>query len=243
MRPRLPRLRLGGRQALVFVGGAVLLLAGALTLAAGEFVRDRLIGPFLFLFQLAGLYLQAIPQFGLWAILLLLLLLFGLYSVHSLRLTGTQAQARHKGGRIPPTTAGLGPLAELAERIDLGARGEYFRWRLQRELRDLLVELLAWRRGLSPEEALRLVRSGEWPGPPEPWLREFFQAQGLGRHRLLFPWRWRRLRPQPQDQGQGQDQGRERKGERDFPEELAAAILYLERLAARPEGGDGGDGA
>lgn len=225
MRRARPGLKFGGRRALLLVGAAVLLLAGILTLAAGEFVREQLIRPLLFLFQLAGLYLRAIPQFGLWAVLLLLLVLFGLYSVHGLRLTG--AQAKPQGGQPPLATAG--PLAELAERIELARRGKYFEWRLRRELRELLVELLAWRRGLSPEEALRLIRRGDWPGPAEPRLREFFRIQGPERRRpFSLTWRWPR-RPRGQEQEEG------------FERELVAAVRYLEQLAARPE--EGGDGA
>lgn len=220
MRRARPGLKFGERWALLLVGAVILLLAGALTLGAGEFVRDQLIRPLLFLFQLAGLYLRAIPQFGLWAVLLLLLVLFGLYSVHGLRLGLGGGQARPEEGQLPPAPAG--PLAELVERIELAGRGEYFKWRLRRELRELFVELLAWRRGLSPEEALRLIREGEWPGLAEPRLREFFQLQGSERRRSFFP-----RRPRHRDE--------------DFEEALAAAVDYLERLAARPE--EGGDGA
>ncbi len=206
------RLRLRKRWALLLAGAAILLLAGALTLVAGEFVRDQLIRPLLFLFQVIGLYLRAIPQFGLWAVLLLLLVLFGLYSIHGLRLA--EARARREKGPMPPPPAG--PLMELAERIALAGHGEYFKWRLRRELRDLLVALLAWRRGITPEEALRLIRAEaeDWPPEVEPRLKEFFQGPKRG-HPFL-------LRPRP------------RRRDSSFEEELAAAVYHLERLAGRP---------
>ncbi|MGQ9477080.1 MAG: hypothetical protein ACUVRH_01085 [Candidatus Bipolaricaulia bacterium] len=207
------RLKLRQRRALILAGAAILLLTGALTFLAGEFIRAQLIRPLLFLLQMVGLYLRAIPQFGLWAVLLLLFVLFGLYSIHGLRLTGVKARQRQRMSPMPPASAG--PLTELAERIALANRGEYFKWRLRRELRDLLVALLAWRRGLPQEEALRLLRAGEdWPAEVEPRLREFFQSPEPERRYPFF------LRPR-------------RRGNR-FEEELAGAIRCLEGLAGRP---------
>jgi len=164
----------------VLVGAAVLLLAGLLTLAAGEFVREHLIRPLLFLGQVIALYLRAIPQLGIWFFLLLLLLLVSSYFLRDLRPSPLKLREEERKEEAPPPP---GPITDLAKRIELGREGEYFKWRVQRELRDLLIDLLAWRRGISREAALELVRSGEWTEDPR--VAEFFR-RGFARRYTLF---------------------------------------------------------
>lgn len=160
-------------------GVAVLVLAGVLTLVAGEFVREQLIRPLLFLFQVVGIYLRAIPQLGIWLFLLLLFVLISSYFLRGLRPARPKPRKAPEGEPPPPP----GPIEDLAKRIELGAEGEYFKWRIQRELQDFLIDLLAWRGGLSGEEALELVRSGAWTADPK--MREFFRREFERRYTLL----------------------------------------------------------
>lgn len=194
------------------VGAGLLLLAGLLTLVAGEFVRERLIRPLLVLFQLIGIYLQAVPQLGIWFFLLLLLVLISIYSLRGLRRTAKRPKEEPKEEEPPPP----GPVGDLAKRIELGAEGEYFKWRVRRELRDFLVELLAWRRGISQEEARKLVRSGAWTDDPR--IREFFRREIEQRYTLLV-----QLRELLSSLLGRRDEG--------FERELAAAVDYLEGFA------------
>jgi len=164
----------------VLVGALVLLLAGLLTLVAGGFVRERLIRPLFLLFQMIGIYLRAIPQLGIWFFLLLLLVLISAYFLRDLRGGAARPKEEQREEAPPPP----GPIGALAKRIELEAEGEYFRWRVRRELRDFLIDLLAWRQGISQEEALELVRSGAWTDDPQ--IREFFRRRFERRYTLLL---------------------------------------------------------
>lgn len=194
-------------------GAALLLLAGLLTLVAGEFVRERLIQPLLFSFQVLGIYLRAIPQLGIWLFVLLLFLFASTYFLRA-RQPQHPKEARKRAEGTQPRP---GLITDLARRIELGRQGEYFRWRLRRELRDFLVELLAWREELPEEEALEAVRSGEWGA--DPWVREFFQrgfehqSTLFGRLQQFFSSLWRRP-------------------DEPFEQELAAIVDYLEGFAS-----------
>lgn len=198
---------------LVLGGVALLLLAGLLTLVAGEFVRERLIQPLLFSFQVLGVYFQAIPQLGIWLFALLLFLCLSAYFLRALR--PERAKGRAKREKQVEPRPGL--ITDLAKRIELGRQGEYFKWRLRRELRDFLVDLLAWREEISDEEALEAVRSGEWT--TEPQVREFFQ-RGF-EHRYTFLSRLKEF-------------GRRLRGWRDesFEHDLSVIVDYLESFAA-----------
>jgi hypothetical protein len=200
-------------QLAALVGAVVLLLAGLLTLVAGEFVREHLIRPLLFLFQVIGVYLRAIPQLGIWFFLLLLLVLISTYFLRDLRREAAHPEEEPEEEAPPP----LGPVADLAKRIELGKEGEYFRWRIRRELRDFLVELISWRWGISKEEALELVRSGGWTEDPE--MREFFRRGFEQRYTLLA-----QLREFLSSLLGRRDEG--------FEQELAAVVDYLEEFAS-----------
>ncbi|GEM_PF-3168125 len=223
---------------LLGLGGLIiLLLAGALTLVAGEFVREQLIRPLLVLFAVIGLYLGAMPQLMLWLFVLLLLALVGLFTLRELGRSGGKGRGRDgelRWRRQGPSGVGeelegafpkLGTLEDLAKRIALGAEGEYFRWRIRRELQDFLVRLIAWREGLEPEEALELVRSGRWTG--EPRVREFFQ-RGFTRRYGPLSWWLEALHLRPR--------WLKRAKEREFEQELAFIVDHLEAYARGQRG-------
>ncbi len=205
-------------QGIVISAGAVLLLAAALTLLAGDFVREQLIRPLLFLAQTMGIYVKAIPQLLIW---FLLLLLFSLVSTRLVR--GTRQRPR-RGIKAGERSRGLGPrrgpIRDLARRIEQAAEGEYFKWRVRRELQDYLVELLAWRRGISGEDGRRLVRSGAWTADRR--IGEFFCRGAPQRYtfvirpRGLFGWLLR-----------GRGGG--------FEQELSSVLDYLESFARGQE--------
>jgi len=167
-------------QVIALIGAAVLLLAGVLTLVAGGFVREQLIRPLLFFLQVIGLYLQAIPQLGIWFFLLLLLVLAGTYALRGLHRRARPRRREELKEEVPPPP---GPISDLAKRIGLGREGEYFKWRVRRELRDFLIDLISWQREISREEASELVRSGAWTDDPK--AREFFRRGFERRYTLL----------------------------------------------------------
>ena len=208
------------RKGLIRLGlaaAAVLLLAGVLTLVAGEAVRERLIRPLLVFFQVVRIYFAALPQLAVWFFVLLLLLALGGYLLRDLSRAPRVRRERPRpmpAERLPR----LDTVRALAERLRLAREGEYFRWRVRRELLDFLVKLLAWRRKIPPEEALALIRSGEWTSDPDPKIREFF-THGLTRR----GWRWRFSWL--------------RQADTRFFQELGAVLDYLERYA---QGGERG---
>ncbi|MCR4404449.1 MAG: hypothetical protein NUW06_04105 [Candidatus Acetothermia bacterium] len=195
----------------------VALLAAVLTLVAGEFVRERLIQPLLVTFQAIGIYLRAVPQLGIWLFALLLFVLLGSYFLRGLRREPTRREKRAK--KVEPRP---GLIADLVRRIELGQHGEYFKWRLRRELRDFVVDLLSWREEISTEEALEAIRAGVWTSDPR--VREFFQ-RGFERRYTSLDW-LRGLFNSPW-------------GRRDssFEQDLAFVVGYLESFAAGASAG------
>ncbi len=168
-------------QGVVTSGAAVLLLAAALTLLAGEFVREQLIRPLLFFFQMIGVYLGTIPQLLIWFFLLLLVVLASARLLRGLQRTSPKPSKERRRNR--GSKPRRGPIIQMAQRIEQAPEGEYFKWRVRRELQDFLIELLAWRRGISTEGARTLVRSGAWTADPA--VREFFRC-GFQQRYTLF---------------------------------------------------------
>lgn len=192
---------------------AVLLLAGLLTLLVGEAVRERLVRPLLVFFEVLKIYFSALPQLAVWFFFLLVLIGLGAYLLRDI---GRTARVRREGPRaaVPERLPRRETVRALAERLRLAREGEYFRWRIRRELLDFLIRLLAWRRKIPSEEALALVRSGAWTADAE--MREFFS-------RGPRPRRWWPLR--------------RKRADVEFFQELRRVLDYLERYA---QGGERG---
>lgn len=209
-----------GKQAKIIglIGIAIIILAGALTLVAGDYIRDYLIQPLLFLFVALKVYLTGLPDLLIWLFVTLVLVLIGLRAIHVQRRSRKKVVEKASPGEVR-----FGLIEDLARKIELAKEGEYFKWRVRRELKDFLVELVAWKGGVPREQAVDLVWSGRWTKHPE--VQGFFH-KGFRRRYNFFRYivsflksLRRKEEVQPQD--------------KQFFRELEFVIDYLQEYAQR----------
>jgi hypothetical protein len=109
-----------------------------------ELVHDLIFLPVSYLAWLGGLVYRSFDQQALWTAMLIVVLMLALISL------------RLKPGRISPTTK---PDADPSQRVrlwikrlDEAQRGTYMQWRLAQHIYALVLDALAYRSGLSPEQ-------------------------------------------------------------------------------------------
>jgi hypothetical protein len=138
--------------------GLVLLLAAPLVLVLRDFAREAIVVPLLYVLWLGRLLFRSIPQPLLWSLFLTLVLFV---AVRSLGRRGGSAGGMREAEEEYP-----GRVWVWARRIQLAARGDYSRWRLAHYLRKLILDVLAHRERLTPEQLKRRLGTGEVDAPP-----------------------------------------------------------------------------
>ena len=139
--------------------GVVLLITVPLVFLLRDFARDVLA---LELFRVAwalGVVLDSLPQVPLWWLFLALaafLAMRSLFGRFDLRRKKTEVQAEP-----------LGEVHLLAGRIRRANEGDYFRWRLARELGHRSLYVLAYRRQTEVAGLRQQLDSGRLDVPPE----------------------------------------------------------------------------
>lgn len=164
-----------------------LVLAIILGLMLQGVARASLVMPMLYLAWLADLVFRSVPGWLWWAWFLVIALVF---ATRSLRVrTGADAVARDDR-RLTE-----GAIRTWIARIQMGDQGEYFRWRLARELAELGLQFLAYRdRGdMSRRDRSQYIELLNAPPDVEAYLRTGliappWQPQDL-RSRLTRVWR------------------------------------------------------
>jgi hypothetical protein len=185
------------RRRLVLLG-LVLLMAAPLVLVLRDFAREAIVVPLLYVLWLGRLLFRSIPQPLLWSLFLTLVLLVAARS-----LGGREGPAR---GMREAQAESPGRVRVWARRIQLADRGDYSRWRLAHYLRTLILDVLAHRERLTPEQLRRRLETGEVHAPPavQAYLQAGLMPMPSGplglfsrlRHRLRS-----RARPSPLDSG------------------------------------------
>jgi hypothetical protein len=140
---------------------ALLVLALLLLLAAPLVVAFRDMGRLMTMeaMRLAWtvrLAVEGLPQLGLWAALMVLILVTALRSLAGQRRGAPGDEAR-------PPVESHGQVWELSRWIQHASLGEYPRWTLDRRLESLAWEAMAARRGSTATEIRRRFRAGELP--------------------------------------------------------------------------------
>jgi hypothetical protein len=153
------------RKGLLLVG-LVLLLAVPLMLMLRGVARGVIVVPFLYFLWVADLFFKSVPQPLFWALFLGFALLIAARSLFTGKLPKRQKREAAWYDK--------GQLHVLARWVHLAARGGYFKWRLAQHLRELTVEVLAYREGTTPEKIKRQVRRGRLDAPAE--IEAFLQA-------------------------------------------------------------------
>lgn len=146
----------------------VLLLAAPLALMLQGFVRDVATIEFLRALWAGRILLESLPQMPLWGLFLVTLSLIAAKS-----LIKGKSSAREE----PQTGPGdLGRVQSLAQEIERSGEGEYFKWRIARDLGELVMEVLAHRQRLDagPLAARQELEKQELDAPPE--IQAFLRA-------------------------------------------------------------------
>jgi hypothetical protein len=137
--------------------GLTLLLAAPLVLVLRDFAREAIVVPLLYVLWLGRLLFQSIPQPLLWSLFLTLVLFVAVRSLVKRR--GSVGEMREPEAESP------GRVRVWARRIQLAARGDYSRWRLAHYVRKLILDVLAHRERLTPEQLKRRLGTGEVHAP------------------------------------------------------------------------------
>jgi hypothetical protein len=182
----------------LLVLGLILLMAAPLVLVLRDFAREAIVVPLLYVLWLGRLLFRSIPQPLLWSLFLTLVLFV---AVRSLGKRGGSV-----GGMREAEAESPGRVWVWARRIQLAARGDYSRWRLAHYLRKLILDVLAHRERLTPEQLKRRLGTGEVVAPPavQAYLRAGLMPMPSGPIGLFSRLRQQlrsRARPSPLDAG------------------------------------------
>jgi hypothetical protein len=144
----------------------LLLLTIPLALTFQHTVREAIVIPLLYLLWLGRLIYLSIPQPLLWAAFLALALFIIVKSLGER--PGPLARPRKMEARYG------GRVTAWAGRLYLATQGDYFKWRLARDLGQLGLELMAYRERLSPGQRDVYREIEKLAAPPE--VQAFFRA-------------------------------------------------------------------
>jgi len=151
----------------MLVYGLVLVLAIPLAMGLQDFVRDTIVVPLLFIIWFAKLLLKSISQSYLWAIFLLLPLVFFLKSVKRL------STPSHTMEKTPGDVTGK--VTIWAERLRNAEKEIHSDRSLKQHLGKLLDSILAYKIGKSPEQ-IRRMKSGDHEVPSA--IQAYFGDRG-----------------------------------------------------------------
>jgi hypothetical protein len=129
------------------IGLSALVLAGVLTFAYGEALREHLLRPLLYELWLWELRVASLPVGLIWMIFLIVGSLGVYMTVLDLVLQGRKHSPSQES--ISP----VGPVQALAHRIELACQGELARWNVHRAVGDVAIQWIMLRHGMSESGA------------------------------------------------------------------------------------------
>jgi hypothetical protein len=145
--------------------GLVVLLLGLVALVVSGTFGEVVVVPLLFLWWVAQVFYQSIPQALLW----------GVFVVIAVLLVAKNFPAG--SAPLPPSapqSVAHGRVAEWSRWLHDSRRDDHSRWRLAQKLSLLAIETLAFREQCSPQEIGRQLRDGSLDIPPQ--VRDYLQA-------------------------------------------------------------------
>lgn len=141
------------------VVGLILLLAIPLVLLFRDFTREVLMVEILYIVWRLRILFESLPQIPLWTLFLIVVLFIAFRSLIK-RQQPSPASREAKVER-------QGPVYALSRGIERSATGAYFKWRLARRLRTLVVEVSAYQHRISSEQTKQSLDEGTLEAPPE----------------------------------------------------------------------------
>jgi len=181
------------RSVLILGLGLLLLLAAPLVVVFRDLGR-LVTAEAIYLAWMVRLFVEGLPQLGLWVALLALILATAL-SNFARRLRSLSGD---DGVRLAEAPGQVWALSRWIHRATLG---DYARWTLHHHLEGLAWEVMAVRQGSTPWELKRRFRAGELAVDPE--VAAFLESAGRRRFRPASgprAWLRRLLRSEARDQ-------------------------------------------
>ena len=150
----------------------ILVIAILFAPLCGNFVRETVVIPFLYIFWILQFLLAAIPQVTFWPCFVLLMFLIMVVSF----VQRPKVQPKTKA----PDTAERQRVETWAMLLKKAKGDDYFKWRLAKQMQKLLLESMAHKKGQSFSETRAQLRQNTLDMPPD--IRAYFQAslQSLG---------------------------------------------------------------
>lgn len=141
----------------IFLGG--LLVMAMLAFVMRGTVERMIIRPLLYVWWIAGLYYDALPQILWWILIVAASMWFILGSL--------APEQKLRLRKADPPFMGRGQVESLALWLNKASRGNYFKWLVAQRLGVLARDLLAFRERRNPPSAREALRSEEWNPPQE----------------------------------------------------------------------------
>jgi len=144
-------------QGKLVIGIVALILVGLLVvLLLSDFVRETVAIPIWYLVWLGGLVIRSLPQQLLWGVFVVVSFLIVFVSLS--QVSDSEQDQEEASSHTGPVLDQLSTLRRLG-------KGVYFRWRLAHDLRQRVIDILAYTERISPEEMEERLMDGGYEVP------------------------------------------------------------------------------
>lgn len=172
--------------------GLILLLAVPLVLLFKDFTREVLVAEILYIVWRVRILFESLPQIPIWTLFLIVVLFVAVRSLIKHRQPSPTSRE--------VTAERQGPVYALSRRIERSTTSAYFQWRLARDLRTLVLEVLVYQHRISSEQSEQFLDVGTLDAPPE--VQAYLQTGLAPVYTLsagLLARLWQRLSPSTWD--------------------------------------------
>jgi hypothetical protein len=155
----------------------ILLLTGLLTPVLQDYVRQVIVRPFLYFFWVGWLFINSIPQIGIWGLFLFIALLIMGRSLLKQRPTPPRLRR--------PQKTDQGRIETWAKLIHRANQEPYYKWKLAQHLQEFTLDALAHDERQAPKQIRQRLLNNNLDIPPE--IQAYLQAGMTSFSRLLGP--------------------------------------------------------
>jgi hypothetical protein len=171
----------------------ILALAGLLTLVIGDWLRQVIVIPLLYVVWIGRLIFESISQLVIWVLFLLILLPLALKSLFKEKPPAAAVQ--------PPEMLPSKRIGDWLYLLRQAHKDIYYRWQLAQQVQKLTVSALAQAERISPRLARQRLAEGDLDMPPE--LQAYLQAGVISFAHVVTPKArlrpWQQSKPSPLD--------------------------------------------
>lgn len=184
-------------------------LAVILTFTVGDWLRSVIINPVVYSIWIFKEFVAALPDLPIWLLFVFMAALAVSVTLIDLFKAPLKLPKQHPFMR-------RGRVGELADRVKQAEQGEFFRWRLTRQLGDLAIDLIAMKRRVDQRSARQIFEAGTWT--QETRVKDFLRAEPQIRPHAALERVRRYFKPR-------------RRGDKSCQTELEEVVSFLEAYA------------